>query len=262
MSLKGKIYFASDFHFGIPDRVSSRFREDKFVQWLDQVSRDAEEIFLLGDLFDFWFEYKTVIPRGYVRVLGKLAEVVDRGIPIHFFRGNHDLWAFRYLQEEVGLTLYREPVSREFAGKKFFIAHGDGLGPGDYGYKILRNIFELKFNQFLFRWLHPDIGTRLGLYWSARSRYAHMLREARQARMNITPDFSNTRLAIFCREKLNAGEYYDYFVFGHWHVAHIEQIGPTSFYIHLGDWLTNFTYGVFDGETFQLHRFDGLPDSI
>lgn len=252
-----KIYFASDFHFGIPDREQSREREEMFIRWLDQIKTDAEEIFLMGDLFDFWFEYKTVVPKGYVRLLGKLAEVADAGIPVHLFRGNHDMWAFDYLEKEIGLYLYRKPVEREFSGKRFFLAHGDGMGPGDHGYKFIKYVFERRINRFLFRWLHPDIGTRLGLYWSGRSRYANLIKETREAEEDVKPDYQNARLAKFCRERLAAGSHVDYFIFGHWHVANIESIAPDSYYIHLGDWITRFTYGVFDGKAFELKKFAG-----
>ncbi|HPE35207.1 MAG TPA: UDP-2,3-diacylglucosamine diphosphatase [Bacteroidales bacterium] len=256
MILAKKIYFASDFHFGIPDRNSSLRREEKFVRWLDRVKADAEEIFLMGDLFDFWFEYKTVVPKGYVRLLGKLAEISDAGIPLHFFRGNHDMWAFDYLEKEVGIKLYRQPVIREFAGKKFFLAHGDALGRGDNGYKLIKYIFERKINRFLFRWIHPDIGVRLGLFWSGRSRYANIIKEEKEARESIQPDFQKSRLAGFCRDYLHSGEHIDYFIFGHWHVANIEPLENGSFYIHLGDWLTRYTYGIFDGEKFELKKFE------
>ncbi len=252
-----KIYFASDFHFGIPDRNSSLVREEKFIRWLDVVKDDAEEIFLMGDLFDFWFEYKTVVPKGYVRLLGKLAEIADSGIPLHFFRGNHDMWAFDYLEKEIGMKLYRKPVIREFGEKRFFLAHGDGMGPGDGGYKFIKYVFERKINRFLFRWLHPDIGTWLGLYWSGRSRYANLIKEAREAEEDIKPDFQNARLAKFCRSYLEKEQHIDFFIFGHWHVVNMEPIGEKSFYIHLGDWLTHFTYGVFDGEQFVLKKFEG-----
>ncbi len=250
-----KIYFASDFHFGIPDRESSLKRELRFINWLDMVKADAEEIFLLGDLFDFWFEYHTVIPKGYTRLFGKLAEVADAGIPIHFFRGNHDMWAFDYLETEIGMKLYRKPVIREFGGKRFFLSHGDGMGPGDRGYKFIKWVFERKINQFLFNWIHPDIGMWLGLFWSRRSRYANEIKEAREKANNEEHDFENARLAKYAREMLAKGEKINYFIFGHWHVPNIHPIATDSYYIHLGDWITYFTYGVFDGEKFELKKF-------
>ncbi|MCK5839474.1 MAG: UDP-2,3-diacylglucosamine diphosphatase, partial [Bacteroidales bacterium] len=160
------IYFASDFHLGVPDHESSLVREKLFVRWLDEVRGDAGEIYLMGDIFDFWFEYKTVIPKGFVRILGKLAEITDSGIPVYLFKGNHDVWAFDYLQKEINIQLFRQPEIKLFGNKKIYLAHGDGLGPGDTGYKFLKKMFAFRPNQWLFKWLHPDIGTRLGLYFS------------------------------------------------------------------------------------------------
>ncbi len=256
MKKNKKIYFASDFHFGIPNPEKSKLREARFIRWLDYVKTDAKEIFLMGDLFDFWFEYKTVIPKGYVRLFGKLAEITDSGIPIHFFRGNHDMWAFDYLEKEIGLKLYRKPVIRDFDGKRFFLSHGDGLGPGDNGYKFIKYVFERKINRFLFNWLHPDIGTRMGLYWSRRSRYANELPEAIKKEDKLFEDIDNSRLAIFCREQLQKDPSINYFIFGHWHISNVHHLGGNSFYIHLGDWIKFYTYGVFDGEKFELKKFE------
>ena len=255
MENPGKIYFASDFHFGIPDAQKSKLREARFIKWLDFIRLDAAEVFLMGDLFDFWFEYKTVIPKGYVRLFGKLAEIVDAGIPVHFFRGNHDMWAFDYLEKEVGIKLHREPVIRDFNGKRFFLSHGDGLGPGDNGYKFIKWVFERKINRFLFNWLHPDIGTRLGLYWSGKSRYANETPKAVEKEEKLFEDIDNSRLAVFCREKLQEDPTINYFIFGHWHISNIHQLAPGSYYVHLGDWLKYYTYGVFDGKEFNLKEF-------
>ncbi len=255
MENRKKTYFASDFHFGIPDQKSSLKREIKFVNWLDTIKDDASEIFLLGDLFDFWFEYKKVVPKGYTRLFGKLAEITDSGIDIHFFRGNHDMWAFDYLADELGIKLYRKPQIREIMGKKFFLAHGDGLGTGDKGYKFIKWVFEQPVNQWLFNWLHPDIGMRLGLFWSRRSRYANLIREEKQNKKNKKIDFENARLGVFCKEKLKKDETINYFIFGHWHTPNIFPLNNKSFYIHLGDWITYFSYGVFYGERFELKLF-------
>ena len=171
MSFSGKIYFASDLHLGTPDEISSFAREKLFIQWLNDASKDAAEIFIVGDIFDFWHEYKTVVPKGYVRIQGKIAEITDAGIPVHIFTGNHDLWMFGYLEKELGVKLHKSPVQREFNGKKFFIGHGDGLGPGDHGYKLIKKIFNNPICQFFFRWIHPDVGVRLANYFSRVSRY-------------------------------------------------------------------------------------------
>ncbi|MCF8366420.1 MAG: UDP-2,3-diacylglucosamine diphosphatase [Bacteroidales bacterium] len=255
MEAHKKIYFASDFHFGIPDPEKSKIREARLIRWLEFIKSDAEEIYLMGDLFDFWFEYKTVVPKGYVRLLGKLAELTDAGIPIHFFRGNHDMWAFDYLEKEIGMKLYRKPVIRDFNGKRFFLSHGDGLGPGDTGYKFIKYVFERKINRFLFNWLHPDIGMRVGLFWSGRSRYANQTPEAKEKENKLINNIDNSRLAVFCRETLQKDPSINYFIFGHWHISKIHQIAPESYYVHLGDWIKHFSYGVFDGEKFELRIF-------
>lgn len=257
MDQNRKIYFVSDFHFGIPDRKRSAVREKKLIHWLDFVRKDAEEIFLMGDLFDFWFEYHTVIPKGYARLLGKLAEITDSGIPVHFFKGNHDMWAFNYLRDEIGMILHREPVIRDFGSKRFFLSHGDGLGPGDHGYKLIKYIFERRINRFLFNWLHPDLGTRLGLFWSRRSRYANETPEAKAKEEERLKDIDNSRLAIYCRKKLQEDPTINYFIFGHWHISNMHPIGNDSYYIHIGDWLKLFTYGIFDGDRFSLKKFEG-----
>jgi len=231
-------------------------REALFIRWLEMVKTDAAEIFLMGDLFDFWFEYKTVVPKGYVRLLGKLAELTDAGIAIHFFRGNHDMWAFDYLEKEVGLKLYRDPVIRDFDGVRFFLSHGDGLGPGDKGYKFIKWVFERKINRFLFNWLHPDIGTSLGLYWSRRSRYANEKPQAKEKEDKEFANINHSRLAIFCREQLALDSSINYFVFGHWHISNIHPLSKNSYYVHLGDWIKHYSFGVFDGEKFALKKFE------
>ena len=251
-----KIYFFSDAHLGIPNMVSSRKREMKLVKCLDQIKEDALEIYILGDLFDFWFEYKTTIPKGFTRLFGKLAEITDSGIPIHFFRGNHDIWSFDYFQEELNIKMYRKPVIKELLGKKFFLGHGDGLGEGDLGYKFIKWVFERKFNQWLFRWLHPDWGLAMGLFWSRRSRYANEARESKAYENNDFQSLENTRLPKFAKNLLDGGEDIDYFVMGHWHTMKNIELKPGSRFIFLGDWISFFSYGVFDGKTFELKQFE------
>lgn len=164
-----KIYFASDFHLGVPTYEKSLEREKKIVKWLDSIKADAEELYLMGDVFDFWFEYKTVAPRGYVRLLGKLAELSDAGIKLFYFTGNHDMWTFDYLKKELNATIYRKPIEQEYNGKKFYIGHGDGLGPGDHGYKFIKKIFASSISQWLFARLHPNFGIGLANYFSKKA---------------------------------------------------------------------------------------------
>ena len=249
---RSKLYFVSDFHLGIPDHDASLEREKLLVQWLDDIKNDVAEIFLMGDIFDFWFEYKTVVPKGYVRLLGKLAELTDSGIPIHVFRGNHDLWAFDYLEKEVGVHLYRKPVIREIFGKVFFLAHGDGLGPGDRFYKVLKHVFEFRLNQILFSWLHPDWGAAMGNYFSRRSRLAKMnfsLTEAQRFEKD------KEILYQFARQKASEHPEVDYFVFGHRHIPLQMELNDKANLVVLGDWLSHFTYGVFEDGNMQVKSY-------
>ncbi len=244
---KDKIYFASDFHLGAPNYSESRKREKLIVKWLDEIKNDASDIFLLGDVFDFWFEYKKTIPKGFTRLLGKFAQLSDAGIKLHIFAGNHDLWLKDYFEKEIGATLYFKPVIKQFNSKTFYLAHGDGLGPGDYGYKFINRIFKGKVNQWLFRWLHPDIGIRLASFFSIKSR----------AKTNKSTDsFLEEKewLVIHSREILKKQKI-DFFLYGHRHYPKKYQLNETSYYINLGDWLSNFSYAVFDGKKIELKYF-------
>jgi len=245
MSKKKKIFFASDLHLGLPDYESSLKREKLFVKWLDEITTEAEEIYLLGDIFDFWFEYRYTIPKGFVRFLGKITEITDAGIPVHFFTGNHDMWIFDYLPRETGMILHRKPLEKTIMGKTFFLAHGDGLGSGDIWYKMLKKIFASSFSQWLFARIHPNLGIRVANGWSHNNRYS---RE--------TPNFQGEDkewLVLYAREYLKK-QHKDYFVFGHRHLPMNVEINGSSI-INLGDWLTHFSYGVFDGKNFELKTF-------
>jgi UDP-2,3-diacylglucosamine hydrolase len=247
-----KIYFASDQHLGVPDFESSLVREKHFVKWLDMAQKDAEAIYLLGDLFDFWFEYTSVVPRGFTRVLGKIAEITDKGIPVYFFRGNHDMWTFDYLEKEVGVILYNDPIDIEINGKKFLIGHGDGLGPGDFWYKRIKKFFANPLMQWCFARLHPNFGVGLANYFSRSSRAK-----------NATADKEyhgddKEWLVLYAKDELKK-KHYDYFVFGHRHYAMDLELKENSHYINLGDWVVDFTYAVFDGKRMGLKEF-GKPE--
>ena len=242
-----KIYFASDQHLGAPTPKASLPREKKFVAWLDTIKEDAGTIFLLGDLFDFWFEYKTVVPKGFVRVLGKLAELKDAGIDIYFFVGNHDLWMRDYFQKELNIPVFHKPQEFDINGKIFLIGHGDGLGPSDHGYKRMKKVFTFPFFKWLFRWLHPDIGVRLGHYFSVKNKLISGDEDARFL------GEENEWLAQYCRRKLTE-KHYDFFVFGHRHLPLEIELNNNSTYINLGDWIQHFTYGEFM-KTFKLKEF-------
>jgi UDP-2,3-diacylglucosamine hydrolase len=243
-----KIYFASDQHFGAPTPELSFPREKKFISWLDEVKIDAEAIFLLGDLFDFWFEYKTVVPKGFIRVLGKLAEIKDLGIPIYFFVGNHDLWMHDYFEKELQIPVYFDNKEFTFGDKTFLIGHGDGKGPGDKGYKRMKKVFIHPLSKWLYRWLHPDIGMRLAQYLSVKNKLI-----SGDSDVQFLGE-DNEWLVLYSKRKLET-KHYNYLIFGHRHLPMVLSVGENSEYVNLGDWISYFTYGVFDGTTFELKTF-------
>jgi UDP-2,3-diacylglucosamine hydrolase len=247
MTASQKIYFLSDFHLGVPDHASSLAREKRIVAFLNEAEKDAAEIHILGDLFDMWFEYREVVPRGFVRLLGKIAEITDRGIPVHLYIGNHDMWIFDYVPKETGVILHREEVAREWNGQKFLIGHGDGLGPGDGGYKFMKRIFRNGFMQWCFARLHPNMGLGIAHFWSSRSKLKNYANDKKFLGAN------KEWLAIHCREVLKK-DHYDWFIFGHRHLPLSLSVGPRSRYLNLGDWITYFTYAVFDGNTLRLMK--------
>jgi UDP-2,3-diacylglucosamine hydrolase len=262
-----KIYFLSDFHLGAPDAASSLEREKQVVRFLDEIKTDAAEIFLVGDMFDFWYEYRKVVPKGFVRLLGKLAELSDAGIPMHFFVGNHDMWMKDYFQKELNMPVYFEPKEFERNGKKFFIGHGDGLGPGDKGYKFLKKIFRNPFCQWLFGILPPFFGMGLANYLSRRSR------AQTGAADDVFLGEDKEWLIIYCKEVLKQ-KHFDYFVFAHRHLAIDFSLTPNpspegeggggeaSRYINLGDWIHYYTYAVFDGNDLQLRSYLNKNEKI
>ena len=243
---KGKIYFASDFHLGVPNREKSLEREKRIVAWMDTIKKDAAELYLMGDMFDFWFEYRKAIPKGFTRLLGKIAEFCDSGIPVYLFTGNHDMWMFDYLQDELGVTIYRKPVVREFNGKKFFLAHGDGLGPGDYGYKFIKKVFANPILQWMFARIHPNTGIGIANFWSTRSRLTN-------GDKDVWKGEDDEYLVHFVKDTLKK-EHYDYFIFGHRHLPLQMPIGNTL-YVNLGEWVNYSSYAVFDGEKLELKHF-------
>lgn len=249
MSNRKKIYFASDFHFGSPDYPTSLKREKKVVKWLDEIKDDAEEIYLLGDIFDFWFEYKTVVPKGYIRLLGKLSELRERGIPIYFFTGNHDLWMFGYLEKELDIPVYKQNQQKTIKGKKFYLGHGDGIGPKDKGFKILKKVFQNRGAQIFFSLIHPAIGVKLANFWSRSSR------KGDNPKMKKFLGEKEEWQIIYANEVLQ-NEHFDFFVFGHRHLPIYFPLNEKSIYVNLGDWLTYNSYAVFDGEKMELKYYD------
>jgi UDP-2,3-diacylglucosamine hydrolase len=243
------IYFLSDFHLGAPNYESSLIREKKVVAFLTYIQPTAQEIFIVGDMFDFWYEYKNVVPKGYTRLLGKLAQLSDAGIKIHFFVGNHDMWMNGYFEQELNIAVYHQPQILERFGKKIYIAHGDGLGPGDNGYKFLKKIFRNPICNWLFGAAHPSIGIGIANYFSKKSRQKTGSNDA------VFLGEENEWLIIYSKEMLQK-KHFDYFIFGHRHLPLKLQLNNNSHYINLGDWITNFTYAVFNGENIELKKWD------
>lgn len=250
-----KIYFASDFHLGLDASLSSLEREKFIIQWLDSIRTDVKELYLVGDIFDYWFEYNEVIPKGFSRLIAKLREYRDSEIPIYFFTGNHDMWMFNYFEKELGIPIYREPITFHQNGKNFFIGHGDGLGPGDHGYKLIKKIFANPICQWLFARIHPNSGIKLMRYFSQRSRS-----QDRESKTFLGSD--KEWLAIFANDYLKE-EKIDYFIFGHRHlpIDHTLEDGKAR-YINLGDWISHFTYAVFDGDNLELKKFQHNSDDL
>ena len=239
MTETGKIYFASDFHLGLPAGSPPVEREKKVVRWLNSVAHDAKEIYLLGDIFDFWWEYKLVVPRGFTRFLGTVSEITDSGIPVHFFTGNHDMWVGDYLSGECGMIIHTSPFTAIFDGKKFHLAHGEGLGTKSTGYKILLSIFRNKPLQVMYSALHPSIGIGIGHRWSLSSRLGK----------GITKEFlgeDKEDLIRYARSILEKDKI-DYFIFGHRHLAMTYKLQPETEIVFLGDWIKNGSYAEWDG---------------
>lgn len=244
-----KTYFVSDVHLGAPALNNNRQREKLFVKWLDEAASDAEAFYLLGDIFDFWYEYRKVAPRGFVRTLGKIAEITDSGIPVHYFTGNHDVWIYDYLPDEIGITLHREPIVKNIGGKTFFLGHGDGLDPNETGYLLLKKLFTSKTAQFLFSRLHPNFAFWLGHKWSERSRISKGLEP------EITNEIENEALVTFAKKTLENRKI-DYFIFGHRHILLDHPLVPNSRVVVLGEWINYFSYAVFDGEHLILKKYN------
>nr|WP_294875599.1 UDP-2,3-diacylglucosamine diphosphatase [uncultured Pedobacter sp.] len=241
------IYFASDFHLGSPDFFESRKREDRILRWLNAIEPTCSELFLMGDVFDFWFEYSTVVPKGFIRLQGKLAAMTDAGIKVYFFKGNHDMWVNDYFTKEMGIEIISDELVIERNGKRFFLHHGDGLGPGDQKYKMLRKIFRNPVCRWLFSMVPPRIGMGIANGWSRSSRAA-------SSNVEVFEGIENEWLAIYAKELL-VKEHYDFFVFGHRHLPLDLDLGGGTKYVNLGEWITYNSYAVFDGDVLSLKYF-------
>jgi UDP-2,3-diacylglucosamine hydrolase len=244
-----RIYFASDFHLGVPNQKASLDREKRLVAWLDEIKSSAHSIYLLGDIFDFWFEYRHAIPKGFIRFQGKLAELRDAGIPIYFFTGNHDMWMFNYFEDELGIVIYREPQQIIINKTKFLVGHGDGLGPGDGLYKIQKRFFNSTVCQWLFARIHPNLGIGIAHYWSRQSRISNTKKEEK------FKGEENEFLLTYCKE-LEKSAHHDFYIFGHRHLPLNLEVAKGSRYINLGEWVHFDTYAVFDGKDVLLKKYE------
>lgn len=244
-----KVYFLSDAHLGAKLLKNNREREIMLVEFLQRIKPMCAELYLLGDMFDFWFEYKYVVPKGHVRFLAELANFTDQGIKVHFFTGNHDIWTFDYLAIECGVILHTSILETVMNGKSFLIGHGDGLNPNDKGYIFLRNAFHNRFLQKCFRLIHPDVGIALANKWSAHSR----LKGNGQIEANDYQGDDKEEIVLYCRDILKK-KHVDYFIFGHRHLPLNLELQPDSYYVNTGDWITHFSYAVFDGEKVSLEK--------
>lgn len=248
--MKNKIYFASDFHLGTPNHAESRSREDRVIRWLNSIESTCSELFLMGDVFDFWFEYHTVVPKGFVRLQGKLAAMTDAGTKVYFFKGNHDMWVNTYFSEELGVQIVSDEMVMERGGKRFFLHHGDGLGPGDRKYKFLRRIFRNPVCQWLFALIPPRIGLGIANWWSRSSRLANHKEE-------VFNGVEYEWLATYAKELLRK-ERYDYFIFGHRHLPLDIMLDDHARYVNTGEWINFNSYAVFDGNDLSLKYFEKI----
>ena len=248
MTSKKAWYFASDFHLGMEGRLSSRERELQLCSWMDEIKHDAIEVFLVGDIFDYWYEYKRAIPKGFSRFLGKVAELCDAGIPIHFFTGNHDIWMFDYFEKELGVTVQRSKMDLQLGGKRFLIAHGDGLGPGDIPFKRLKKVFTNRGCQWAYSKLHPDLTIRFAHAWSSKSRN-------QDYEKNKFISKENEWLYQYALGKLKS-EHYDFFIFGHRHIPLDLELPNNSRYLNMGEWLHNNSYLRWDGDQMEKCFFE------
>lgn len=244
------IYFLSDAHLGSRGIPHGRTQERRLVRFLDSIKDKAGSIYLLGDMFDFWYEYKLVVPKGYTRLLGKISELTDNGVEVHFFTGNHDIWCGDYLQKECGVILHRQPQTCELGDKVFYLAHGDGLGDPDPKFKFLRWLFHNKMAQVLFSAVHPRWGVELGLTWAKHSRMKH-------GDGGDPPYMGEQReyLVCYAKEYLKTHPSINYFIFGHRHIELDLMLSHQTRMMILGDWIDQFTYAVYDGRQLTLNNY-------
>ncbi len=250
MAEEKKIYFASDAHLGLTLFEERKSAEKRLVRWMDSIKETCKELYFLGDMFDYWFEYKYVIPKGFARFIGKMAEFIDAGIPVYLFTGNHDIWMFGYFQDEIGATICDHDIVKELFGKKFYMAHGDGLGDPSLSFRLLRGFFRNKPCQAMYKWIHPDATMPFGLSWS---KFNRKKKRGNKAEKYLGPE--KEFLVQFAQKHREENEI-DFYIFGHRHIDLDLTIEQESRVIILGDWIQKFTYAVWDGERLEVKHFE------
>ncbi len=249
---RNKIYFASDAHLGARFHSDPRAVEKKLVRWLNSIKDDAKELWLLGDMFDYWYEYKYVVPKGFTRFLGKLAELSDEGVEIHIFIGNHDIWMFDYLPQEIGAIIHREPLTIDLLGKRFFLAHGDEVDYRSKAFQLMRKIFRNRFCQFLYGGIHPRWTFGFALSWSLSSRKKGLKKEKTKTYQGEASEY----LVTFAKDYLKTHPDINFFIFGHRHIMLDLMLSRTSRILIAGDWMQYFSYIVWDGECLYMDQFE------
>jgi len=252
MKERKKIYFISDAHLGARFHKDTRAIEQKLVRWLDSVKGDAAAIYMLGDMFDYWYEYKYVVPKGHVRFLGKLAELADSGIEIHIFAGNHDVWLFDYLPKEIGAIIHDGTITVELLGKKFFLGHGDEIDFRSYGFRFLRALFRNKFCQWLYTGIHPRWTFGFALGWSFNSRKKGLKQHQAIEYQGEEAEY----MVQFAKEYLKTNPDINFFIFGHRHIILDLMLNKTSRLLVSGDWMNYFSYIEWDGEELFIEQFE------
>ena len=245
------VYFLSDAHLGSWAIDHGRMHERRLVRFLDSIKHKAAAVYLLGDMFDFWYEHKYTVPKGYTRFLGKLSELTDMGVEVHFFTGNHDIWAYSYLEEECGVIMHRKPITTDIYGKVFYLAHGDGLGDPDIKFKLLRRMFHNTICQRLFSAIHPRWSMWLGLTWAKHSRMKRKNGEE--------PPYmgeNKEHLVLYAKQYMKSHPNVDVFIFGHRHIELDLNLSKSVRMMILGDWISQFTYVVFDGDHLLLEEYE------